>query len=592
MNKIYNKNIQYLMKLNCKIANRVKNTSLSNTVVKKNKNNQKNIIKKFNDKEIHMYSTYDIEKQAECITQYALEEQHNIIFLFGLGLGYEFKKMIRENDDVRYFIVEPDIETFKVLLSTENIEFLFENKNVYFIQDDECANIASFFNRVISDDKRIDIKFIGLPVYEIIYKDLINKLHSEIKKILNIFNVNIHTSVSSHRAWVQAYIANLIHLKTTCPIEKLKGKFNNVPAIIIAAGPSLSKNIETLKKVGNKALLVAVGTGMNIVEKNSLKVHVGGITDVWIEEEDLFTLKTNKDVALLYASTACYTVPRKFKKKFMMNTNMMDLYINNKLGFNYFNIFSGPSVSNTVAYNLSEIGCNPIIFLGQDLCYSEGKNYAEGADAYEKIDNNTFESNKGYIKEKNIKGKDVYTTPVFLSMKQSNEQCIANHKNTKYYNGTENGLNINGAENIDFDKYFIENLVKADEYEIEERIESCYNEEGNAIDKTSVDELISSIHEENNKIISICKNVIAFLDEESNEEDSKLKHIKKNDKELMNITFYRQVIKEYVYNIECIYSNYNDVEKNRRIYAYILEKSLIMENAFEYEVYGGKKCGE
>ena len=46
---------------------------------------------------------------------------------------------------------------------------------------------------------------------------------------------------------------------------------------------------------------------------------------------------------------------------------------------------------------------------------------------------------------------------------------------------------------------------------------------------------------------------------------------------------------KYLDGIDYIFKKLNYKDKNLKIYSYILDKCLIMKNAFTYEVYGGSK---
>lgn len=587
MSKVFDNNMNYIKMLNLNLYKKILDTENDSVEVCFTKNKKKNIMKKFYRRKFFIHSNYDPKRQARYICEYAMKDKSDIIFLFGLGLAYEFKEMIKRDNSKRYFIVEPDTAIFKTLLQNVDIRFLFENKNVYFIQHDSYDDITSFFQRLLNEDRRIKIKFIALPSYMIIYKELVEKINEKIKEYFNIFKVNIRTNLSSHRAWYQANICNLKYLEETCPIEKLSEKFKNVPAIICAAGPSIEYDLETLKNIGDKAIITSAGTGISIMEKNKIKIHISSIVDVWNDEKDLFgKLEVNKDVPLLYAMNACYEVIELMHgSKFLMNMGNIDGLVSKQMNWKQFDPFSGPSIANVIAYNLSQLGCNPIIFLGQDLCYSRGKNYAESASTYEDL-SGKLESNKVYIKMKNKNGEDVYTTSVFLAMRKSMEICIKMHSNTKYLNATKDGLKIEGAEDIDFTTYAEENLLNSPQYPIRDIIDRTFKNHIEQQDKKKIDSFIYEVGEDIKRIIEVCKDILEYLEESNREYDIVFKYISKKEDELLKVDFYREVFINSVLELDLVYSSLNKIERIKQKYAYVLDKAYIMENAYIYEVKG------
>ncbi|WP_029162521.1 motility associated factor glycosyltransferase family protein [Clostridium scatologenes] len=584
MNNIYARNMKYLKNINLSLYNKILNLEVKNVEIIKAKDSSNTLVKKVDDGYISIHSRYNTKEQSKFICEYALKDDPDIIFIMGMGLGYETKDIVAKSNGKRCFIIEPDSEIFKVAMQNINIKNVFNNNNnIYFIQDDRHEKIAQFFNSLVENDKKLKIKLVALPAYEILYSDLIEKLMKSIKELLNIYRVNINTYTSSHRAWFQSHIINLKYLKETSPISKLHSKFNNIPAIIVGAGPSLNYNLDHLKKVGDKAIIVPVGTGVNVLEKNKIRGHILGGIDVWSDEEILFSnLVENKNSALFYSSMVCHSVPSFFKRnKFLMNTVYMDYFIHQGLGWKCYNMFSGASVANVMAYNLAQLGCNPIILLGQDFCYSNGKNYAEGAQNYEDM-TEKFKQD-GYLKVKNVKGDDVYTIPSFVSMKQSIEFCIKLNPQVKFLNGNSIGLNIDGAYNIDFNEYVDNELSNSQTYNIDEIINNCYKEHIKEVDNELIDQFVENVIVDIRNSIQILKEVIKTI-ESSESRRYKLKYLNDVKKKLDGIGLYKYVIKDSVENVEYVYANQDEIEKSLNLYSYALDKLLIMENAYKYEI--------
>jgi hypothetical protein len=105
---------------------------------------------------------------------------------------------------------------------------------------------------------------------------------------------------------------------------------------------------------------------------------------------------------------------------------------------------SGFSVANIALYLLIQLRCSPIVFIGQDLCYTRGKLHAEGS-WDEDIEDRYI---RKQIETVDIFGNKVYTDKTFIGMKNIFESIIADSPEVKYYNATEGGLPIKGAENI------------------------------------------------------------------------------------------------------------------------------------------------
>lgn len=592
MSKLYKNNMRLLQKLNKGLHKKIIVEKVVDTSWTSARNGQSNLLKIFSGKKINIHSGYSPDEQAVYIAEYALGEKTDVVFLFGLGLGYEFKEMLRINSDIRYFVVEPDAEIFKSALQNADIEFLFSDNNIYFIQDDRYENIINFLGSLIESDKTVRIKFVALPAYQVIYKELLKVLYEYIKKLMNVFTVNLYTNMQHHRQWVQNYIANLKYLPNSCPAKKLSGAFRDVPAVIVAAGPSLAYNLPHLKKIKNQAVIAAVGTGVSILEKNSIRAHLAGAIDGTQLEEELFkNLVVNKDTPLFYSNNVYYKVPSLFSGcSFLMNVNEIDLLIHRKLNWGFYETYSASSIANIMLYNLSRLGCNPIILLGQDLCFSREKTYAEGAEdvkgSIELISD--YRSNPNYFHVKNKNGQLVYTNRAFLSMRDLMENCIKLFPDVLYLNGTKDGLAVKGTEDIDFNSYAEDILLKSPgSYHIGDAITEVYKDHLKEAAHEKMNLFIKSLEKDNNDIIRISREIILNIENAEMDRETKIARVQKLEEQLTEVPLFKEVIKELTSQIEYIYKNKEYLDYCRQIYAYVLDKSLIMENAFIYEVNGG-----
>ena len=255
VNKIYKKNMKLIKDINPYLYDEINRIELRTVKTSITRNHSKNIIKNNKGIEFIIHSQYNPEYQAQFIAQNAVKDNPDIIFLFGLGLGYELKKMIKLNNRVRYFVVEPDREIFKILLQNFDINFLFSKINIHFILGKRAEDIGDFYENVVGCEKSIKIKFVILPSYKNIYDKLIQEILLSIKEKMNIFRVNVATLTVSHRQWFQNYIGNLKYLNLMCPVTKLKESFKGKSAILVSAGPSLNYNIDMIKRLQGKVLI-------------------------------------------------------------------------------------------------------------------------------------------------------------------------------------------------------------------------------------------------------------------------------------------------------------------------------------------------
>lgn len=596
MKNFYFKNLNYLKNISKEVYNRVSSLNVNSVSVCKSKNNQLNLVKILENKKIYINSTYNPDKQAEYIAEYGLSDDSNIVFVFGLGMAYEIRKMIKRDNKRKYIICEPDMEIFKTMLNYIDLKTFFnENNDVNLLLYNNSTEIVDNFKKIIVHQDKLNIKFINLPAYVLCYKDLVTEVQFKISELINLMSNNIFTSIFFYNKWYENFIANICNLNETANIEELFGKFQNVPGIVIGAGPSLKYNLEILKDIGNKAVLAAAGSGISVLDTYGVKAHMWGAVDGNPTEAKIVEdLKANKDLILMYSLIVHPKIfdCKNFTSKFLLSNNVDDIYIKTRKNKSLNTLYSGSSITNVVAYNLAAMGCNPIIFLGQDCCYSRGKNYVEGSKFYleNSDDSDTiakFNENGNVVKKKkdklikvlNRNGEKVYTEKNFLTIKIAMEDVIRRFPYIKFLNGTQDGLNIEGAENIDFNKYYIENIFNNTEYNFSKVISNTY------LKKTKNNVTLKKFKLDLKDVTAKIKVVVEFLDNQEKFKVTNIKKIRKfvetKENELMSIDYYRIVLLFKFSLIKHIYGNRDEFDKIKHKYLTLLSTCNFLNNTMK-----------
>ena len=185
------------------------------------------------------------------------------VFLFGIGNG-DYLKAVVENteENVNIVIYEPSINIFLRLLDEIDLSEIIENRPIAFIIEEiNESEFRPVMNKVLATQNMDFLKEEIHPNYREFYAE---KILEQIKildeKITAIrlsynagkrFQKNIAQNVFSNAR----YVCEGYHTKQLASIFPPDGT-----AILVAAGPSLNKNIQELKKAKNKAFILAVDT--------------------------------------------------------------------------------------------------------------------------------------------------------------------------------------------------------------------------------------------------------------------------------------------------------------------------------------------
>ena len=154
---------------------------------------------------------------------------------------------------------------------------------------------------------------------------------------------------------------------------------NDIPAVLVAAGPSLNKNIKELKRAKGKAFLIAVDTAIKPLLREGIVPDMFLIIDA-LKPLDLVKIEGTRDIPLVTTLNAAsevleYHTGRKF---FYNEGYMFAEKIFYKSPAKFGTLDSGGSVATHGFSLLYKLGFQRIILVGQDLAYTNNRSHADG----------------------------------------------------------------------------------------------------------------------------------------------------------------------------------------------------------------------
>lgn len=181
--------------------------------------------------------------------------------------------------------------------------------------------------------------------------------------------------------WVQQGVANLPAIARHQNLHALDGKFRGRPAILIAPGPSLKKNMEWLRLAKDKAILIAPLQSLRLLHKAGIKpdfVTVIDASDLTVEPVDFFGDVPDDFLTSLIVGVNCHpNVIARFKQVFFLSAGgPLDKWTQDIVGEPLVTI-EAATVALTNLLLAHHWECNPIVLTGQDLALSGQTRYAD-----------------------------------------------------------------------------------------------------------------------------------------------------------------------------------------------------------------------
>lgn len=325
---------------------------------------------------VPLHDNYGAETEAKNIFAKVENTPVSMHVVYGFGLGYLFQQFALNSKGI-VIVYEPNLEILASTLEIADLTTELSKKNVFVCSDlDEfkkCyrTNYLYGANTVIS----------FLPTYKKMFGEELTKFANQVNLLMGAVIIDNNYIKTKLCASVKSVCSNIDLLVNEPPIMSYKDIYKGKTALVISAGPSLDKNIETIKKYRDKAIIFSVGQALGSLMKNGIKpdfvVSIELINTV--QQLESFDIS---DVDLI-VEPITYVSIHKIKAKNIISypskTSIANLIWAQYANIDSSGCKSSGTVSYTALYSAKILGFKNIALVGQDLAYLDGKCYSSGA---------------------------------------------------------------------------------------------------------------------------------------------------------------------------------------------------------------------
>ncbi|EPU1614678.1 motility associated factor glycosyltransferase family protein, partial [Campylobacter coli] len=389
--------------------------------------------------------------------------RYPFICIYGIGNGLLIKNLSQNYRHL--FVFESEIELFILALSITDLSQELESGVIYLIDTTEAK--MSFQLSMLFDQYgtfewlSLYEMFINCTYYKKYYENCILEIDKKCQEIIHVVIRNFNPGDALTTLCYKQFLQNISEILNSIPLQRLfserKNKFKN--AIVVSAGPSLSKQLPLLKEYQDKALIFCADGALNILLQENIKPDY----ILNLDFEDLpckffRDLRGCEDAIFLLAATTHPSVVELLKNqnKTLVISNISYYRYYHLEEFGYLDI--GTHVSHFSYTMALALGCKNIIMIGQDLAFdkegnSHTKDFALGKDIDTKLNFPTLRvpayANKG----------EVLTHIAWNDYRIKLEHLFARNTQAKFYNATEGGAKINFTKELSF-KECCENILQ------------------------------------------------------------------------------------------------------------------------------------
>lgn len=375
---------------------------------------------------LHSNNCIQLEAFALANSWYSREQDKYIIY--GLGFGYHINELYKIDSNIKIEVYESDINVIQLACAFSNISSIINNKNIKLIYDPDFMQLTDRIRIMDNNDK-----------FVLHYPSIRNVKSLPIKEKLEDYFVQYSTINNQRHLLNGNFNSNILNYDGI--VDELKPDFEGKDLYIIAAGPSLDKNYQQLKNLGDRSIILATGTVFRKLLNAGITPDYVIVTDpaprVYAQIEGLETIQ----VPMLYLSTAFRGFAEKYQgNKFMICQSEYDKS-EEYAEKNDFQLYrTGGSVSTTALDVGIKLGCKRIIFLGLDLAFTDNYVHATGTSRRDL-------ANTDDLKQvEDIHGNMIYTSKNLDIYRKWIENRIAEVQGVEFIDATEGGAKIKGME--------------------------------------------------------------------------------------------------------------------------------------------------
>lgn len=326
------------------------------------------------------------------------------VAILGFGLGYHVKLMAQKMKLTGVvFIFEPDVALLRSILENIDHSAWIRGHNVCLLTDAEDAASISSASRGVEGLLSLGCKFLTHPADRVRLGTAATRFEQRFTEVIKSVRTTVVTTLMQAGVTLSNELMNLDRYATAPGLMDLHGFARSRPAIVVAAGPSLRRNIDVLLKPGvrDRFVIIAVQTVLKQLLAKGIKPHYVTALDYHEISKRFYEGLTPADVegiTLVAEAKANPAITGAFPGLVRFpGDRFIDEFLGPELTREFFSrpqiqelpggvpapaeatLMPGATVAHMAYYLARKLGCDPVILMGQDLGFTDGQYYSANA---------------------------------------------------------------------------------------------------------------------------------------------------------------------------------------------------------------------
>ncbi len=329
----------------------------------------------------YLHSSYNPSGEAKKLMEAPEVNGADSIVFLGVGLGYGVIEAAIRHHSKNIIIIEPDPFHILCAFSTLDWSAVFDCNSLIFLLEAPQQTVITILEKYGLKE----CFFIAQKAIMQHAEQYFANIQTLVERNLDKQAINLRTLERFSRLWLSNMCKNLPFIENLDGINRYKGMAKNLPACVLAAGPSLDEILPHLEEIKKRCILICVDTALRACLSMGVEPHFILLVDpqYWNARhiEGLRALES-----ILITEAAAYPSVFRFPcKEIILCSSLFPLgkYVEKFTGEKG-ELGAGGSVA-TSAWDFARfIGCNIIYMAGLDLSYPNKKTHTKGSTFEEK----------------------------------------------------------------------------------------------------------------------------------------------------------------------------------------------------------------
>ncbi|MCH7527088.1 MAG: DUF115 domain-containing protein [Planctomycetes bacterium] len=411
-----------------------------------------------------LHSRYDPIAEAKKLID-TVETDENFCFLVnGFGLGYHVCELLSRLKGEAFLVVsEPSLAVLSTALCCVDLADAFRSNRLVILNQLDKALVHERL-KPYKTLMMLGARFVTHPPSQQASPDFHDQSRQLITEFVAYSRMMLLTLVGNAEITCRNIAHNLPTYLSTPPIDVLRDRFKGYPGIVVAAGPSLHRNIDQLADAKGRAVLCAVQTTFKPLLSHGIVPDFVTSLDFHAMSRQFFHgVPDAADVHLVAEPKVTWHVLDDYAGPVsLLHSDFVDLLIGAETAPRQ-GLRPGATVAHLAFYLLQYMGCDPIVFVGQDLAFTGHCFYTPGVEVHQtwRSEINRFNSmetrewerivrNRTILRKvRDVHGREIYSDDLLMTYREQFEKDFLG-ASARIIDATEGGALMRGAQIMTF----------------------------------------------------------------------------------------------------------------------------------------------